>query len=284
MEVIMPKHYYGWKPDKPDDRDLLYRAPVKVVLPSEIDLREYCSPVRDQGNLGSCTAFAMGTGLREFIEMKTTPPTPPPQSCLSKILTKCLIGRKLFPMLLSSFELLSPLFLYYEERILEGTVDWDSGAMIRDGMKVLAKTGICPETDWPYNIRYFTQKPPQIAYDHAPDYKIFVYTRILNLTDIKTALATGNGVVFGFLVFESFETEEVANTGIMPMPEPGEQVLGGHAIFVCGYKDDPEWAGGGYLIIKNSWSANWGDNGYFYMPYAFASNPVWVNDIWTATY
>lgn len=283
----MTKHSYGYLPDKPDDRDYLYRAPVRVVLPSEVDLRKYCSPVRDQGNLGSCTAFSMATGLREFIELKNNPTPPPEPGCLSKILTKCLIGKKLFPKLLGDiFTVLSPLYLYYEERVLEGTVGWDSGATIRDGMKVLAKEetgGVCPEVDWPYNIRYFTQKPPELAYQHAPDYKISVYSRILTLDDIKSAIATGNGVVFGFLVFESFETQEVATTGKMPMPEPGEQVLGGHAVFICGYKDDPEWAGGGYLIIKNSWGTGWGDKGYFYMPYAFASNPVWVNDIWTAS-
>jgi C1A family cysteine protease len=280
----MTKHSYGYLPDKPDDRDYLYRAPIKVVLPPEVDLRGYCSPVRDQGKLGACTAFAMGTGLREFIEMKTNPTPPPEPSCLSKLLTKCLVGRKLFPKLLGDiFVVLSPLFLYYEERVLEGTVDYDSGATIRDGMKVLAKTGICPEVDWPYYIGYFTKNPPDLAYQHAPDYQIFVYSRIFTLDDIKSALATGNGVVFGFQVFESFETDEVAKTGIMPMPKHGERKLGGHAVFVCGYKDDESWEGGGYLIIKNSWSTGWGDKGYFYMPYAFAKNPIYVNDIWTAS-
>jgi len=276
----MPKHSYGYIPDKPDNRDYVFKAVQKIEqLPSEVDLRQYCSLVRDQGQLGSCTAFSMATGLREFIEMKTTPPTPTPSGCLSKILTKILMN-KLFS---SVFTLLSPLFLYYEERVLEGTVDYDSGATIRDGMKVLAKIGVCPEVDWPYNIKYFTQKPVELAYQHAPEFKIFVYARILTLDDIKAALAVGNGVVFGFLVFESFDTEQVAKTGIMPMPELGENILGGHAVFVCGYKDDPTWAGGGYLIIKNSWGDGWGDKGYFYMPYAFARNPLYVNDIWTAS-
>lgn len=272
------KHSYGYIPDPKDDRDYIYRAVyIPVGLPPSVDLREYCSPVRDQGNLGSCTAFSMATGLREFIENKITPPTPPPVSCLSRFLTKILMK------VVSAFTVLSTLFLYYEERVLMGTVNQDSGATMRDGMKVLANTGVCSESNWPYIINKFKQKPPDLAYQDAKQFKISIYSRILNLTDIKTALATGNGVVFGFLVFESFETEEVATTGIMSMPKLGEDILGGHAVFVCGYKDDPEWAGGGYLIIKNSWGTGWGDKGYFYMPYAFASNPIYVNDIWTAS-
>jgi C1A family cysteine protease len=275
------RHKYGYLPDSPDPRDFTFRAVQKVEqLPTEVDLREYCSPVRDQGQLGSCTAFSMGSGLREFMLIKSNPVPPnPPDTCLTKLVQQSLI-RKLFSL---DYAVLSPLFLYYEERVLEGTVNEDSGASMRDGMKVLSNQGICPEVNWPYVISKFRTKPPDQAYENALNYKIAVYSRLYSLTDMKSALATEQGVVFGFNVYESFDTNEVAQTGNMPMPKYGERILGGHAVFICGYKDDETWPGGGYLIIKNSWGLDWGDNGYFYMPYAFASNPADVNDIWTAS-
>lgn len=281
----MARHSYGYLPDPKDERDFLYKRPQRVEqLPAEIDLRQYCSPVRDQGMLGSCTAFSMATGLREFMLIKNNPvpppPPPPDPTCLEMLAPKSFL-KKLFRYSLEP-TVLSPLFLYYCERELEGSIPWDAGAYIRDGMKVLNQTGVCPEIDWPYNISKFTTRPSGTAYSNAVPYKISVYSRIFSLLDIKSALAIGQGVVLGFNVYESFETDEVANTGIMPMPELGEGILGGHAVFACGYKDDPAWAGGGFVIIKNSWGMDWGDKGYFYMPYAFVVSAD-VEDVWTAS-
>lgn len=281
------KHSYGYLPDKPDARDYKFTPYQKVEqLPPSVDMRQYCSPVRDQGMLGSCTSFSMATGLREFMLIKSSPyPPPPPQpepSCIEKVFPQSILKKLFSKLYKDTFTVLSPLFLYYEERVLEGTVDWDSGATMRDGMKVLNQTGVPPELDWPYNINVFRTKPPELAYTNVVPFKISVYSRIYDLTGIKSALASGYGVVFGFNVYESFETTEVANTGIMPMPKPGERILGGHAVFICGYKDDPEWEGGGYLVIKNSWSAQWGASGFFFMPYAFADSND-ISDIWTAS-
>ncbi len=271
----MNTHYFGYIPDPPDERDFIFRAVQKVEqIPPSMDLREYCSPVRDQGQLGSCTAFAMGSGLREFMQNRVSPAPPPKPGCLAQLMNRIL------PKYTTSEVSLSPLFLYYEERALNGNIYEDSGASMRDGMKVLNKLGCCSEVDWPYIIGKYTVEPEEHDYMGALDYRITVYSRLATLTDIKSALAVGNGVVFGFAVFESFQS--ITDTGYMLMPEYGEQLLGWHAVFVCGYKDDALWPGGGYLIVKNSWGDDWGNRGYFYMPYDYVSIDK-VVDIWTAS-
>lgn len=251
----MAKHYYGYVPDEKDERDFVYKAvrPPTAPLPPMIDMRHLCSPVRDQGQLGCCTGFAIAAGLREFQMIK--------------------LGVPLTPM--------SPLFVYYEERKLEHTITQDAGAQPRDGLKVLAKTGCSPEADDPYNVALFTNKPSAQALTDAGQFKIAAYHRLNTLNDTLACLAGGGGVVMGFKVFESFESNSVAQTGDMPMPADGEASVGGHAVFVAGYKTDPGTAGGGCLIVKNSWSTGWGDNGYFYMPYAYVT-PDRVSDMWTA--
>ena len=250
----MRKHGYGYVPDVPDARDFVFQSirPSTAPLPPSIDLRHLCSPVRDQGKLGSCTGFSIAVGLREFLEIKTT----------------------------GKFVKMSPLFVYYEERNLEHTVDQDCGAQPRDGMKVLTKLGCAPEIDDRYKIADFTKAPSAKAVQDATKYKIASYHRLSGLHDIQTALAGSNGVVLGIAVYESFESEAVAKTGRVPMPQPNEQVLGGHAVFAAGYQTDAKTPGGGYLIVKNSWGVSWGDQGYFYLPYAYVT-PQMVSDAWT---
>jgi C1A family cysteine protease len=275
----MATHSFGYKPSKPDSRDFLYKAiaPKAVALPPSVDLRSQCSPVRDQGQLGSCTGFAIAVGMREFLEGATpTPPTPPSPGCsLAKLLPKFITQR--FKLALTP---LSPLFLYYEERVLEGTVSVDAGAEPRDGFKVLNQIGCAKEVDWPYDISRFTVAPPDAVVKSAGDYKVSAYHRLTDLTDAKTCLVGGAGFVLGFYVYSSFES--IGADGKMPMPASGEPVIGGHAVFAAGYYDDASWAGGGYLIVKNSWGIDWGDHGYFYMPYAYVT-PNRVLELWTAT-
>jgi C1A family cysteine protease len=251
----MRKRGYGYLHDVPDTRDFKFQLvrPSGAPLPPSVDLRQLCSPVRDQGKLGSCTGFAIAAGMREFLELKTT--------------------GKLVKM--------SPLFVYYEERKIENTVNQDAGAQPRDGMKVLANMGCAPEKDDPYNVSAFETPPSSQAVQDAIRFKIAAYHRLSNLTEMQHCLVGGNGFVLGFEVFESFESDPVSKTGNMPMPQPTEKKIGGHAVFAAGYKMDPKWQGGGYLIIKNSWSTTWGDQGYFYMPFAYAQ-PHLVTDAWTA--
>src|SRR5437879_5900028 len=126
--------WYGWLPDLPDHRDFSYSAiaPRLAALPTQVDLRKKCSPIENQGEIGACTANAL-VGALEFLELKDG----------------------------VEFVDLSRLFVYYNERAIEGTVKQDSGAFLRDGIKSLAKQGVCPEQEWPYRVRDFTISRPQ---------------------------------------------------------------------------------------------------------------------------
>ena len=161
----MPIHSYGWAPDLPDHCDFLFAAPVENLapLPESADLRSNCPrEVYDQGQLGSCTANAVG-GALEFEQMKQ--------------------GLKSFTP--------SRLFIYYNERALEGTVGADSGAQIRDAVKTVGSVGACPEADWEYDISKFAPKPPQVpAYKDAPLGKAVFYQRVPQiLNQMKGCLA-----------------------------------------------------------------------------------------------
>ena len=241
------KHRYGHIKDVRDKRDLVHPGKALLArLPSKVDLRLKMAPVFDQGDLGSCTANAL-VGLREYMAGITVIESE-----------------------------LSRLFLYWQERYLEGTVGSDSGAQIRDGMKALASIGVCPEADDPYDVSAFTATPSPKATFDAASFRISVYQRIASLGAAKAALAARDPVVFGFDVYESFESDKVANTGIMPMPKKREEFLGGHAVLAVGYDDSKNW-----LIVRNSWGSGWGDKGYFYMPYAVFTK--YFSDAWMAT-
>lgn len=244
-----PVHGYGWVPDLPDQRDFLYRAirMAPTVLPHDVDLRPDCSPVEDQGNLGSCTANAL-VGALEFLELKAKEP---------------LVD-------------LSRLFVYYNERVIEHTVKTDSGAMLRDGIKTLAKQGVCSEKRWPYIITKFAVKPTPKCYKEAASHTITSYHRILTLDEMLSCLAEGFPFVFGFTVYESFESETVARTGTVPMPQPGERVLGGHAVLAVGYDEGTK-----RFLVRNSWGTGWGVGGYFTMPFAYLSDRNLSDDFWT---
>ena len=242
--------HYGWTPDLPDHRDLTYAAPAAFLtaLPTMVDLRSHCPPVYDQGQLGSCTANSIG-GAIQFEQMKQ--------------------GIKNFVP--------SRLFIYYNERVLENTVNSDSGAQIRDGMKVVAKLGAPPETDWAYDITRYAEKPPAIAFTDAARNKVLSYQRVnRTLSQMKGCLASGYPFVFGFTVYDSFESAMVAHTGHATMPQPGESVAGGHAVLAVGYDDQNQW-----FIVRNSWAATWGIAGYFTLPYQYLLEPNLSDDFWT---
>ena len=157
-------------------------------------------------------------------------------------------------------------------------MDSDSGAYIRDGIKSLNVDGICPEKEWPYIIGKFKEKPPKKCYDNALKSTVKTYARITNnnLTHLQSCLSEGYPFVFGFTVYESFQSEAVAKTGMLPMPKAKEKVLGGHAVLAVGY-DNKKQA----VIVRNSWGSGWGDKGNFYMPYAYITNSNLCDDFWT---
>ncbi len=242
---------YGWIPDLPDARDHLYAAPMAVTaaLPPKVDLRPHCPPVYDQGQLGSCTANAIGAAI-QFDRMK----------------------QKLSPNFIPS-----RLFIYYNERVIEGTVSTDSGAQIRDGIKSVDKQGACPEPDWPYDISKFTMRPPKADYKEALHDRAASYSRLVqNANLLKGCLASGYPFVFGFTVYESFESPEVARSGVVPMPSTGEKALGGHAVLAVGYDDSTQ-----RFVVRNSWGTGWGMSGYFTMPYQYVTDSNLADDLWT---
>jgi C1A family cysteine protease len=253
MEIPMARTNarYGWVPDLPDQRDHLYAAPPRVLrkLPAQVDLRANCPPVFDQGTLGSCTANAIASAYRfDLLKQRSS--------------------RRFVP---------SRLFIYYNERVIEGTIDTDAGAMLRDGIKTLAKQGVCAEQRWPYEIDRFGDRPPAPAYRDGLKHQALSYQRLnQDAMQMKGCLASGFPFVFGFSVYESFESAAVAHTGRMPMPAPGERQLGGHAVLAIGYQDRSQ-----SFIVMNSWSTGWGAAGFFYMPYAYLSNPGLARDLWT---
>jgi C1A family cysteine protease len=243
---------FGWIPDLPDIRDHMYSAPQPTLatLPSTVDLRPNCPPVYDQAELGSCTGNAIA-GAVHFDRKKQA---------------------------LSPDFVPSRLFIYYNERVIEHTVSQDSGAMIRDGIKSISKLGVCRETpEWPYNIEQFAQKPPADAFTEAKKHKAVSYSRLVNtVPQMKGCLASGYPFVFGFSVYESFESQAVAQSGVVPMPQSDEKLLGGHAVLAVGYDDAQQ-----RFLVRNSWGSGWGMAGYFTMPYAYLTDSNLADDLWT---
>jgi C1A family cysteine protease len=242
---------YGWSPDIPDGRDQMYAAPAPVVskLPRRVDMRKQCPAVYDQGQLGSCTANAIGAAL-EFDQIKQE-------------------QRSTFTP--------SRLFIYYNERALEGTVESDSGAQIRDGIKTVSKQGACKEATWAYEIEHFRDKPSRACYTEAKKNQAVLYQRLTQtLSQLKGCLAEGFPFVFGFVVYESFETPEVAKTGHAEIPRANDDPVGGHAVMAVGYDEANQW-----FIVRNSWGPKWGMKGYFTLPYAYLVQATLARDFWT---
>jgi C1A family cysteine protease len=243
----------GWIPDVPDQRDHLYSAPPAslIALPPMVDLRPQCPPVYDQLDIGSCTANALA-GAIEFDQMRehfSAPFTP------------------------------SRLFIYYNERAIEQTTAVDSGASLRDGMKTIVAQGACPEALWPYKDdgNAFAQRPSPSCYATASLHRAIAYSRVPRLlAQIKACLASGFPMAYGFSVYESFMSDAVAASGVVPMPAPGEQLVGGHAVLAVGYNDAR-----GVMIVRNSWGAQWGKAGYFQMPYEYFLETNLSDDFWT---
>ncbi len=169
------------------------------------------------------------------------------------------------------------MFIYYNERVIEHSVASDSGAQIRDGIKSVARQGDCPETEWPYIPARFKTKPSAKCYADARHYKVILYQRVAQtLGQLKGCLASGYPFVFGFTVYESFESASVAKTGHAPLPRSGDAVIGGHAVVGVGYDDTRQW-----FLIRNSWGAGWGLKGYFTLPYAYVADASLAGDFWT---
>lgn len=243
----LPKRVYNLKLERVPKKKLKFKIINKPIeLPTTVDLRNMFPPIYDQGELGSCTANA----LCSVFEFET-------------IDQNIDVGFK--P---------SRLFIYYNERKLEGTINEDSGATLSTGIKSLIKYGVCSENICPYKVENFKKKPSTRAYKDARDHKVVISTNIeQDIFTMKATLYNKNPFVVGIAVYESFESQEVAKTGIVLMPKQGEKMLGGHAICICGYTET-------HWIAKNSWGSNWGDKGYFYLPLIYLLDSNLSTDLW----
>ena len=251
MRISRKGNRYGWIPDIPDHRDALFAPhPAQLAdLPASVDLRPVCPPVYEQGELGSCTANAIA-GAFEFEQMKQN------------------AAKDFLP---------SRLFVYYNERVLEHTTSVDSGAQLRDGLKSVAKQGVCPEDAWPYNIARFRDCPPDMAYALAGTHKVTLYSRVpQDLASMKACLAAGRPFVCGITVYTSFESPDAAKTGRITMPQLFEHRLGGHAVMIVGYDDAL-----GAFKLRNSWGRLWAQDGYADIPFAYLTNAWLARDFWT---
>lgn len=250
---------YGVFRDPVDRRDVRY-SPTKVPnkLPSRVDLRPYCPRVHEQGHPRTCTAHAIA-GAFQFEQRR--------------------LGLKDFPP--------SRLFIFYNTiAYVEAKHRLKNGANLRAALKAVARHGVCPEKDWPFSLGHAAmgKKPNQRAYERAEHHKITRYERITQgrrsrpafLQLLQCRLAQGFPFVFAFLLHDSFETLEVAKTGIMPMPKRGERHRDWHAVMAVGYDDRRQ-----QVLVRNSWGWSWGLKGYFWMPYEYITNTRVTADFWT---
>lgn len=238
---------YGWKPQRPDHRDFSFRRVLDhdVPVPDTFPIPENMQPPYDQGQLGSCTGNAIAGALEYDRIFDQLPPFTPAR-----------------------------LFIYYFERSDEGTIDSDSGAEIRDGIKVVASIGAPSEVTWPYDVSQFAVAPSTAAIAEARLHPAVLYGAVpQGKLSIQQCIAAGFPVIFGFSVPASFEGNTVAETGVLLMPSPGEEIIGGHAVCAVGYDQVGVW-------VRNSWGVEWGMKGYFHMPWEMLLSPDWCSDFW----
>jgi hypothetical protein len=255
--MTTPGRQFNCLRDQPDPRDFHFTPASTSVAPPAVDLRsapDAWPAIFDQGHLNSCTANAIAAVLAYDIRRDRRSDTFVP----------------------------SRLFIYYNERYREDAVglpeygDHGAPAYMRDCIQVIDASGFCSESEWPYDQSRFDTKPPDVAYASALAHRACDYRRIAqDVTQMKACLAEGYPFVCGIVVCQSFTTDVVHRTGIVPVPSDGERHLGGHALAVVGYDDLKQW-----FIVRNSLGASWGDQGHGYLPYAFLSDPRYAMDFW----
>lgn len=242
----------GWIPDVPDFRDYSLTAndlrAAGQGAPEASDLRSAMPRIWDQIDSSACTGFA-GAAVnwhRQYVQ-----------------------GKECFEP--------SPLFIYYNARLLAGYAKYDIGSTIRDTMKSMGRWGVCREESWPFQTSAVTKAPTKTRYREAERHQSKIYRRVERDIDaMRICLSNDRPIVFGFAVYSSFASAEVEASGYAPMPQKGETMLGGHAAVKVGHIDSEE-----VFICRNSWSPDWGDGGYFYLPYGYAKDANLSDDFWT---
>jgi hypothetical protein len=247
---VSTKYIYGLKRDKIDKRDFKFTDShifrLSGAIPDKMDLTEHYPEIWNQGHLNSCTGHggAAALGFNQDVQ-----------------------GVKKFTP--------SRLFIYYNARLMSGTQNSDEGASIRDMLKGIAKYGFVDEKVWPYDESKVNVKPPKEIYDMAKKNKLKAYYRVNNdIDEIRRAISTGHPVVFGIQIYDSFESDTVVTTGLVPMPKGTESHLGGHCITGANYDKVK-----GLNKERNSWGPEFGDKGYFYLPDEYLEK--YASDIWS---
>lgn len=254
--IIMAFNYKnlktGWKRDTKDTRDFVFEstlAGARAIFPDKVDLRAKFPAIYHQGELGSCTANAIGA-MFEYCRKKEKKPSFMP----------------------------SRLFIYYNEREAEGTIKKDDGAEIRTGMKVSKKQGICREELWPYDDgnKQFKLKPSKECYTEALNFQIIQYEKVSQtLSHMKACLAEGFPFAFGIDLYERFYSTATEKTGMVLLPSAHEANEGGHAMCCVGYDDTKK-----LFIVRNSWGADWGKKGYCFIPYDYLLSTELADSFW----
>lgn len=243
------RHFDGWRRDKHDPRDVKLTALAKALLPSTASVRSiFAPPIRDQGELGSCTANG-GVEAAGFVANAETKGGDPMYSRLD---------------------------LYAITRKIEGTpLSEDSGCQVRDVFKAMARYGVAFESEWPYDVAVFDQMPPRTVMKDALQHKAISYHRCDGLDAIKTCIVQGFPLIGGFTCFTSLQSDQTAQTGDVPMPAPDEAQIGGHCIYFDGYDDVAQM-----LSFRNSWGTSWGLTGCGRLPYGYVEQGL-ADDFWT---
>lgn len=232
---------HGWR--KGQNNPQIRALPAHPIpVPAALDLRTAlanCMPtLRDQGDIGSCTAHG-GVEMMGFVH------------------------RKLFS---GDDPYFSALDLYAQTRLYENTpLSEDSGAQVADVCRVLQFRGVCVESLWPYDTTKFDQVPPEDATVDAKHHLALALYNCPGLPALKQSIAQRFPIVFGFDCYSSLETDAVAKTGYVPYPTQADQSIGGHCVLAVGYTANE-------VVFQNSWGPDWGDRGFGYLPFTYFVN------------
>lgn len=248
MVDLISRTRHSCRLSRPDTRDWVYST-ARQTLRESVDLREWDTRIEDQKTLGSCVGHAIA-GAYEMMLKRSYP---------------------------SKFVELSSLYVYYNARIDERLTELDAGASIRSGLEGVRRYGICTEELWPYDVNKFNVRPGVEAYEDGRRRTLENYRRLFGIPEIISALNNNRPVVIGFTVYLKFFDLDQENSVVQFPENRFTEYFGEHAVFLVGYDQQSQ-----QLLAKNSFGPDWGDLGYFWIPYDYAKSEVfeaWVFDV-----